>query len=333
MSNARSPRKLAERFAPARGLSHPIAQTIFSKLFRRAPEAPCVRERWETPDGDFLDIDLATPEGGGPKGFLILLHGLEGSSRSTYIRGTSELARRRGFVVIAMNFRGCGGQPNRLLRSYHSGETGDLAFVVGRVVDRWPGLAGGVVGFSLGANVLVKWLGESGARIPAAVRGGAAVSCPFDLGGTARWLDRATNAWIRAAFLPSLRRKALEKAGRYPGFLDERRIRTARTFRAIDEAYTAPAHGFESADEYWARSSSGRFLARISRPTLLVAATDDPLIPATCVPRREIAANPLLVLEASRRGGHVGFVAGSAFAPRFWAEERSVGFVEGLLAE
>ncbi len=321
------------RFTPASGLAHPIAQTLFPKLLRRAPEPVFGRERWETPDGDFLDVDLAGPDGGDPRGVLVVLHGLEGSSRSHYVGGTIALARSRGYLSLALNYRGCSGEPNRLLRSYHSGETGDLAFVLARVVRTWPSLPVAIAGFSLGANVLARWFGEAGADLPEAVRGGVAVSCPYDLAACAAWLDRSTRSWIRAAFLPTLRAKALEKARRFPGALDERRIRNARTFLDIDEAYTSRAHGFADARDYWARASSGPVLSRIVRPTLFLSAIDDPLIPREAIPVRALRENRRLLLEAPPRGGHVGFVAGSARSPRYWAEERVVAFVEQVTGD
>jgi hypothetical protein len=321
-----------DAFAPARGLAHPFAQTVFGVLTRRAPALPIARERVETEDGDFLDLDWLEARGDAPaRGFVALVHGLEGSARSPYMLGALALAHARGLAAVAMNFRSCSGEPNRLARSYHSGETGDLALVLRRVAARWPRLAGAVIGFSLGANVTLKWLAEQGERAPEAVRGGVAISCPFDLGACARRLDERSGWWLRVHFLRTLRRKALVKAAQFPGRLDEAAIRRASTFRTFDDIVTAPLHGFRDAEEYWRLASSGASLGDIRRPALLLSAEDDPLIPASSIPVAAARANPALRLEVTARGGHVGFVAGSVLAPRFWAEERAIAFAERLI--
>jgi predicted alpha/beta-fold hydrolase len=319
-------------FVPARGLGHPLAQTVFAAIARRWPAAVLVeRERWEMADGDFIDVDLAAPAGP-PRGFLVLVHGLEGSSRAGYMTGLLALAQARGLAVAAMNFRSCSGEENRLARSYHSGASDDLRFVVGRAIARHAGLPGAVAGFSLGANVTLKWLAEEGRGAPDAIRGVAAVSCPFDLALCAAHLDTPACWWLRAVFLRTLRAKALAKAARFPGALDAAAVRRARTFREFDDLVTAPLHGFRDAADYWRRASSGPLLGEIARPALLLSAIDDPLIPPACLPGEAARANPALAFEVTAQGGHVGFVAGSALAPRYWAEERVLSFVDDLFA-
>lgn len=318
-------------FVPAPGLRNPYVQTAFGVLARRPPALFLERERWETADGDFLDVDLVAPAGP-PRAFVVLVHGLEGSSRSPYMSGMFALARTRGIAAAAMNFRSCSGAENRFARSYHSGATDDLRFVVATALARWPRLRGAVVGFSLGANVTLKWLAEEGRAAPERVLGAVAVSCPFDLAACAARLDTRACWWMRVHFLLTLKKKALAKASRFPGSLDPQAVRRARTFRAFDDAVTAPLHGFRDAEDYWRRASSGPVLGAIARPALVISALDDPLIPGECVPRDAARANPALALEAPAHGGHVGFVAGSALAPRFWAEERAMAFVEDLLA-
>ncbi len=320
-------------FVPARGLEHPIAQTVYPLLARRPRPLPAKRERWETPDGDFLEVDIVAPAGGAPpRGFAIVLHGLEGSSRAPYARGLLRLARARGLVGYGVNFRSCGGTPNRLLRTYHSGETGDLRFAVRTVIERHPGLRGALVGFSLGANVALKWLGEEGRAAPAAIAGAVAISCPFDLGACAERLDRPENWWLRASFIAAMKRKALAKAARFPGALDRRAILRASTFRAFDDAVTARIFGFRDAADYWRRASCAPFLSSIARPALAISALDDPLIPASCVSLAAARASRAVAFVAPTRGGHVGFVSGTALAPRWWAEERAMEFIERLLA-
>jgi uncharacterized protein len=316
-----------QRFEPPRWLRGRHAQTVFGTLLRPGPRLPLRRERWELADGDFLDVDHL--EGPAAAPLLVVLHGLEGSSSSHYVRGLLAQARKRGWRGMALNFRSCSGEPNRLLRSYHSGETGDLAEAVGRVRagSGPPPLL--IAGCSLGGNVLVKWLGEQGAE--AKVRAAAAISVPFDLKECARALDApgAMSFVYRSRFLHSLKRKALAKARTFSG-IDAARVRSARTLFEFDEALTGPVHGFAGAEDYWAQSSSGPFVARVRVPLLLLAAEDDPFIPAACLPRKAAAANPCVTLETWPRGGHLGFVAGP-YLPWFWAEWRAAEFLAASL--
>jgi predicted alpha/beta-fold hydrolase len=310
-------------FEPPRWLRGRHAQTVFGTLLRPGPRLPLRRERWELADGDFLDVDHL--EGPAAAPLLVVLHGLEGSSSSHYVRGLLAQARKRGWRGMALNFRSCSGEPNRLLRSYHSGETGDLTEAVRRVRAGSGPAPLLFAGCSLGGNVLVKWLGEQGAE--AKVRAAAAISVPFDLQQSARALDApgAMSFVYRTRFLHSLKRKALEKARTFPR-IDAARVRSARTLFEFDEALTGPVHGFAGAEDYWAQSSSGPFVARVRVPLLLLSAEDDPFIPAACLPREAAAANPCVTLEIWPRGGHLGFVAGP-YLPWFWAEWRAAEFL------
>lgn len=313
-------------FRPARGLSSPHLQSIYASLVRPIRTPPLWRQRLETPDGDFLDLDRRMADPGAPH--LLVLHGLEGSSRAGYVAATIRAAAERGWGVVALNFRSCSGELNRRPRFYHSGETGDARFVIERLGEevRGPWLG---VGFSLGGNVLLRLLAESGAACP--LRAAAAVSTPYDLLRCARALDRPGLGWMalyRHVFLRSLKRKAIEKARCHPGLPDEARIRAVRGIEAYDDIVTAPLHGWRSAADYYAACSSGPVLAHIARPTLLVSAEDDPLAPASALPAG-VAENPHLTVVRTARGGHVGFVEGSLLRPRFWAEERAVAFLAG----
>ena len=313
-------------FEPAVWLRDRHLQTVFGPLFRCALRIKTARERWELSDGDFLDVDRLAGPPAAP--LLIILHGLEGSSSAHYVRGLLAQARLRGWRALAMNFRSCSGEPNRLLRSYHSGETRDLDEAVRRSSRSGaPVLAAGC---SLGGNVLVKWLGEQGGEAP--VRAAAALSVPFDLKASAQALDAPDpmSFVYRTRFLRSLKRKALEKARRFPEQIDAGRVRAARTLFEFDEALTAPVHGFAGAEDYWVQSSSGPYLERIRVPLLLVAAEDDPFIPAESLPRAAASANPRVVLETFPRGGHLGFVAGP-IRPWFWAEWRAAEFLAAHL--
>jgi predicted alpha/beta-fold hydrolase len=322
-----------EPFRPAPFLAHPDAQTIFANLWRPRPGPRWQRVRWELEDGDFLDVDRAPgPTPDAP--VAVLCHGLEGSSEAPYLRGLALALARRGLAVAALNFRTCSGEPNRLPRSYHSGETSDLAEVVRRLLAERSGRALVVAGFSLGGNVVAKWLGEHGDRLPTQVRGGVVVSAPFDLAACSRAIDGPGRLlWIyRERFMRRLRRKAAQKLLAFPGLFDGAAVRRATTFGEYDALVTAPTHGFASRDDYYARSSSGPFLAGVRRPLLALSADDDPMVPGHSLPVEVARANPLVNLVVTAHGGHTGFVDGHPVAPRFWAERTAAEFLVGLVS-
>jgi len=316
-----------EPFRPARGASGPQRQTLLAHLLRRPRPPPVRRERVDTHDGDFLDLDwVAAP----PEAPLVLvLHGLEGSPGSGYVRATLNEIARRGWGAVAMAWRSCSGEPNRALRSYCSGETEDPRFVARRI--REAGIVGPLfaIGFSLGANALLKLLAETGEDSP--VDAAVAVSTPFDLAACARALDApwSGGALYRRVFLGTLRQKALGKLREHPASgLSAEGVRRARTLRAFDDAFTAPSNGYRDADDYYARASSGPLLERIRRPVLCISAEDDPMIPVETLP--VASAGPWVQLLRTAGGGHVGFLAGSLFRPRFWAESQAVEFLARL---
>lgn len=314
--------------APARWLPGGHAQTVFANFARILPRPRGRRERWELADGDFLDLDrFPGPSPGAP--LVLVCHGLEGSSRAHYVRGLVAAALSRGLGALALNFRGCSGEPNRLPRFYHSGETGDLDQVVRRAVAERPGRPILLAGFSLGGNVVAKYLGERGDDLPAEVRAGAVVSVPFDLARSARALDGPgfLMGIYRERFLRRLRGKALAKARRFPEAIDAGRVAAARTFEAYDGALTAPLHGFASAEDYWTRCSSARFLGGVRRPLLALSSRDDPLVPAESLPVEAARANPRVSLEIAAGGGHVAFVEGAPWRPRYFADGRTVEFL------
>jgi hypothetical protein len=261
-----------------------------------------------------------------------VLHGLEGSSRSHYAAGLLTLARAAGWHGVVLNFRSCSGELNRLPRFYHSGETEDLAEVVRWLVARSPGAPLGAVGVSLGGNVLLKWLGELGATAPPQVVGAVGISVPFDVAACARVLDRGLRRSVYGTnFLRTMRRKVVAKARLHPGFVDVAAALRARTFAEYDRVVTAPLNGFRDELDYWTRSSSGPYLARIRRPTLLLAARDDPIVPAATLPDPR-ALPPGVHAEYVARGGHVGFLEGAwPWRVASWAERRAVGFLSSLL--
>jgi uncharacterized protein len=296
--------------------------TILGPLFRPPPDVALTRERWELPDGDFVDVDRLAGPSDAP--LLLALHGLEGSSSAHYSRGLLACARDRGWRGLALNFRTCSGTINRLLRSYHSGETGDFGELVKRALTESNRIV--AVGCSLGGNVLVKWLGEQGASVPREIRAAAALSVPFDLAACSKTLD-GPGFWqlvYRTRFLRSLKKKALEKLAKFPGAYDGERVRRAKTLYEFDEAVTSAVHGFQGADDYYSKSSSGPFVQHIRTPLLLLSAEDDPFIPASTIPRQVPDA---VTLEVWPHGGHLGFVEGPLWAPRFYAERRATDFL------
>ena len=335
MPPRRRPRDRSDRprYAPAWWVPGPHAQTLWGKLFRRADRLPSRHERWDTPDGDFVDVHRLDAAPGAPR--IVLLHGLEGGPRSHYAVGMFAEARRRGWGADLLVFRSCGPEANRTRRFYHSGETTDALLVIERVAAEHPGSALLLAGVSLGGNVLLKLLGERGERLPAAVRAAATVSVPYDLGRGSRHIGRGFGKVYERHFLRSLRRKAEAKLARYPDLCSPERLAAARTLPDFDDAVTAPVHGFASADDYYDRSSALRFLAGVRLPTLLLSAADDPFLPAEVLDEvRAIAArNPALHVEFVDRGGHVGFVAGRVpWRPFYYAEWRVADFLAGALA-
>lgn len=290
------------------------------------------RERLATRDGDFVDLDWLQAPVAPRAPILLILHGLEGSARSHYALGLLAAAAERGWRAVTLNFRSCSGEPNRLPRFYHSGDTADLDDVVRVIAAREPDARLGAVGVSLGGNVLLKWLGEQGDAVPAQVVGAVGISVPFDLEACARVLDRGVPRVLYTSnFMRTLRRKVRAKAKVYPDFVDVRAAVRARTFADYDRIVTAPLHGFTDERDYWQRSSSGPFLARIRRPVLLINALDDPFIPVASLPAAE-ALPPGMQTEFTTHGGHAGFLEGVVpWRPQAWAEARAVGFLEPLL--
>jgi predicted alpha/beta-fold hydrolase len=314
-------------FVPARWLPNRHLMTVFGVL-RLPPRLPLVRQRWELPDGDFVDVDRlagATPDAP----LVLVLHGLEGSSRAGYVLGVLAAARARGLAAAALNFRGCSGELNRLARFYHSGDTGDARFALERLRAERPGRALGLIGFSLGGNVAARLLAVE--EPPRELRAACVVSVPFDLAGCARALDGPglPSLIYRERFLRKLRAKACAKARRFPDAIDAERARAARSFAEFDQAVTAPLHGFAGAEDYWARASSGPLIGAVRTPLLVLAAEDDPFVPRATLTATlaRARANRAVSVELFGAGGHVAFVTGPPWAPRRWAEERAVEFV------
>ena len=307
-------------YRPARWLPNRHLMTIYASLVRGASRLALRRERWELDDGDFVDVDrIAGRMADAP--LVLVLHGLEGSSQAGYMRGTLAAAAERGYAAVALNFRGCSGELNRLPRFYHSGDTGDVARAVAKLVAERPGRPLGIIGFSLGGNVTAKFLAERGEDLPPEVRGAVAISPPFDLKACAVALDGPGlfPAIYRGRFLRSLRTKALAKAKRFPKEINAEAARRATTFRAFDDVVTAPLAGFPSAEVYWERSSAGPLLGGVRRPLHVIVADDDPFVPPL-----EIRGSASVTVEHHGQGGHVAFVEGEPWATTRYAERRAL---------
>ena len=299
------------------------AQTFFPVLFRRVTGVRYNRDRLELDDGDFLDLDWSRVGG---RNLVIVVHGLEGSSLGAYVKGMVRAFNRRAWDALAMNFRGCSGLPNRLLRSYHSGETGDLwrvaEYAAGKGYERVA-----LVGFSLGGNVTLKLLGDLGDRVPRWLTSAAGISVPCDLKASAEVMASPGNRVYMKRFLLSLREKLRARQPLFPKELNDSGYRRIRTFRDFDDRYTAPHHGFRDAEDYWARCSSRFVLEKIRCPALLLNATDDPFLAPECFPRDLAASHAWLHLETPAQGGHVGFVGGGLRHDEYYSERRALEFL------
>lgn len=298
------------------------AQTIYPTL-RRVPVIPTVTERIELDDGDFLDLDWVRT---GNRKLAILCHGLEGSARSTYMRGMALALKNRGWDILAWNFRDCGREPNRLLSSYHSGKTEDLDQVIQHAIATRQDDRIDLIGFSLGGNLILKYIGERGENIHPILNRAVAFSAPCELACSSHELSKWQNRIYMQRFLKTLRAKIKFKHASFPGSLDIQDIHRIRTFSQFDDRYTAPIHGFDSALDYWTRSSSRQFLVSIRIPTLLVNAANDPFLGPGCYPYQEAGDHAHFHLEVPSQGGHVGFCAGN----EYWSEKRAAEFLAGL---
>lgn len=312
-------------FRPAWWLPGGHLQTLYPTLFRRRVIPRLTRQRLELPDGDFLDIDW-TDGCGGMR--VLVLHGLEGSLDSHYAGSLLARLSREGYQAGLMYFRGRSGEINRLPRSYHSGETADLGYVIRLLHTAHPDGKIAVVGFSLGGNVLLKWLGEQGCDAPVCTA--VAISVPFDLDRAAQRLERGFSRVYRNHLLEKLRRSVVAKSVLHEPPLSVHELRGLRSFRAFDDAVTAPLHGFSGVDDYYSRSSSRRFLRSICTPTLILQARDDPFLPTDALPE-DSDISEAVTLELSEHGGHVGFIAGShPLAPVYWLEQRIAAHLSGF---
>jgi uncharacterized protein len=321
-----------QHYRPAWWLPGGHARTLWRRLTRTGTPVAGQRVFWDTPDGD--EIELVRVPGQSPDApRLLVLHGLEGTPSSHYVHALFAAGQSKGWATDLLIFRTCGSRPNRLPRSYHSGETTDLSFVVERMATE-SNAPLVVVGISLGGNVLLKYLGEQGTRVPSIVRGAAAISVPYDLARASRWIGRGFGKIYERSFMTSLRAKAEAKVAQFPGLVPLEPLRSAVTLWDFDDRFTAPVHGFADAADYYTQSSSLQFLDRIDRPSLLVSAVDDPFLPAQVLDDvRDVARdNRAVTIDFVPHGGHVGFTTGTVpWRAGAWAESRAVEWLATIV--
>lgn len=311
----------ASRFRPAWWLRNAHLQTLWPSLIRRRPELHLKSERIELEDGDFIDLAWAPPARGP---VVLVIHGLEGSLDSHYARPTLAALHGAGFQAVFMHLRGCSGEPNRLDRSYHSGASEDLAAVLEHVA-AGPAPVWAAVGFSLGGNLLLKYLGEQGAA--AKLQAAMAISVPFRLADCSRKLERGCSRLYRNHLMKRLRRSYLRRFSGRPSPL---RVDVARLrdFFQFDDQVTAPLNGFSGAEDYYQRCSSRHYLSGIQINTLILHALDDPFMYPHTLPTLD-ELGPGVELEVAAKGGHVGFIAGHVPGrARYWLDQRILAYMQ-----
>ncbi|MEC9341010.1 MAG: alpha/beta fold hydrolase [Pseudomonadota bacterium] len=298
-------------------------QTVLPTLLRAVPEVRYQRTRLTLRDKDFVDLDCSSVTS---DRVAVLCHGLEGSTDTHYMRGMTRALNRAGWDVVGFNFRGCSGEPNLQPRFYHSGATDDLAEVVDAVTSRRALTHLALVGFSLGGNLVLKYLGEARGDYPPSLAAAVAISVPCDLGECATRLGALQNQVYARRFLRHLKNKVRDKARHLPGLIDLTPLPTIHSIEAFDEHYTAPLNGFANARDYWMRCSSRYFLDRLASPVLLLSAANDPLLTPACYPVDVARRSDRLTLEIPPHGGHVGFMQHPTDG-RYWHEQRAVDFL------
>ena len=336
-----SPALPVELFTPASGLGNPHLQTLWGPLWRTKPVVEHQRERLWLEDGDFLDLDWhGTPSAHEP--LVLVLHGLTGSSASHYIAGQQSALAKQGWASVVLNWRGCSGEPNLLARSYHSGASEDLAATVAHLRARYPLAPIYAVGYSLGGNVLLKYLGESGSA--SGLQGGVAVSVPFRLDQCADRIGMGFSKVYQAHFMREMvayvkiKQRQFQQDAKHEALAALAKLGTLkslsklRTFWEFDDRVTAPLNGYQSVDDYYRRASSRYFLGAIETPTLIIQSEDDPFVFKHSIPEAsELSA--CTELELHTKGGHVGFVEGSPRTPRYYLERRIPQWLASLKPE
>jgi predicted alpha/beta-fold hydrolase len=302
-------------------------ETIYPVVFRNVSDVYYNRERLELNDGDFLDLDWIKKDN---EKLLILCHGLEGETESKYLKGMARAASNAGYDVLAWNYRGCSGEINRNFRFYHSGESNDLDLVVKHVLSENSYKSIGLVGFSVGGNIMLKYLGEKAGQLSSSIKAAVAFSAPCDLKAGALHMAGWKSKFYMNRFLTSLHKKVLMKAAQYPDRISDSGFSKIKNFIEFDEKYTAPIHGFKNAFDYYEKCSSVHYIPAIKIPTLLVSALNDPFLAKECFPFEQARNNPVFFLETPEHGGHCGFYENNKNG-NYWSDNRALEFLSKFL--
>jgi len=294
--------------------------TIYPALFRKIQRPSFQRQRLNTEDGDFLDIDLLK---NGNKRAAFLFHGLEGNTDSQYIKAIAHRLHQLNYDIIATNFRGCSGEANKKLNSYHSGFTGDLRMIIETYAQDYEDSI--IVGYSLGGNISLKYAGEAPEKVHSSISKIIAVSVPIDLSGGSRQLNKKGNYFYTQNFLKTLRVKVKEKDRDFPNQIDLSNLSKVKTIWDFDEYFTAPMNGFKGAEDYYAQANSLQYLKSIKLPTHLISSLDDPFLSKSCFPFAEADNSNMINLHTTKYGGHVGFFQSGE---NYWIEDKIVQILE-----
>ena len=299
--------------------------TMYRPLFMK-DKASFSRKRIKTWDNDFFDLDFSIV---GSESLVLLIHGLEGSSESKYIISNSNHLNNKGLDTVCFNLRGCSGEDNLLLATYHSGKTEDVDFVVNHLLENYNYKNIVIVGFSLGGNLTLKYLGEKGDNLSPIVKGGIASSVPIDIASAEKEMDKLKNKFYMEVFFKTMKNKVLEKAHKFPDYnLDKDKLFKATKFKHLEHLYTVPVFGFESPEDYWNKASSKPYLTKINRPTLLINSKDDTFLSKECYPNEEAEKSEFFFFEETKYGGHCGFMTSFKPQENTWLEHRIARFIK-----
>ncbi len=316
---------LTSDFSPSLPFKNGHFNTMYRPLFMKET-SNYTRKRIFTWDTDFIDLDFSKVNS---NTLTVLIHGLEGSSESKYMISTTHELNRKGIDTVAFNLRGCSGEDNLLLGTYHSGKTEDVAFVMNHLLDNYDYENIILVGFSLGGNLTLKYLGEFADSLSPIIKGAIATSVPIDIASSERQMNKIKNKLYIDQFLKTIRLKVLEKSYKFPDFkLDKEKLFKASRFKHLEHLYTVPVFGFDSPEDYWQKASSKPYLSKINRPTLLINAEDDSFLGEECFPYEEAGDSEVFFLEVAKYGGHVGFISTFKQQESRWLEKRISKFID-----
>jgi len=312
-------------FKPNIFLQNKHVNTLYRYFFSKV-KVNFKRERIHTLDNDFLDLDISKVKSDKA---VIVIHGLEGGSDSNYIHTIAELLNKNNYDVYAFNMRGCSGEPNKLLSSYHSGKTEDLLAVINHIEIHKTYKQLHIVGYSLGGNLAIKFMGEFADKMPAIIKSAVTISVPCDLKGSTVAIAKWDNTLYMKGFLKTLKEKTIEKISRFPeANINKDKVLAAKNFFEFDNLVTAPINGFKDAEDYWKQSSCKQYIKKIKHQTLLITSEDDPFLTESCMPIAESENHKYFTFLQPKYGGHIGFVQGFNMKKQRWCENKIVTFIQ-----